>query len=295
MKRGHAEGSIPVIVNTRSGPDDHTADELRELGHGVTVEEREAAELTTAVEEHLRAGASVIGIAGGDGSIRCAAELLVGTGVTLLPVPGGTHNHFAKLAGIGNIAAVGEALAHGATAKFDVGRANQHVFLNNFALGWYPALVADRDELTSRFGRRLARLLSTLRNAPRAHRFTVTAKGQRYRAWMVFIGNGEHGMGPLSMAQRERPQHHRLDVRIAVARGRLPRVRLVAAVLAGRAATTELLERFLADEITLALRRDGHMALDGEVLPCPRVITIRVEPAALDVMTVGSIAGGADG
>jgi undecaprenyl-diphosphatase len=286
MTSAKPSGPIPVVVNSASGRDDHTADDLRALGPGITVDERDAEDLTAAIEEHQRAGTTVIGIAGGDGSIRCAAQLLAGTGIAILPVPGGTHNHFAKLAGIAEIARVGDAVAHGSIVGLDIGRADGHVFLNNLVLGWYPALVADRDELTSRFGRRVARLLSTLRNVPRAHRFTVSVEEQHYHAWMVFIGNGEHGMGPLSMAQRERPLQHRLDVRVAVARGRLPRARLIAAVLTGRAAKTDLLERFLTDEITLTLRHHAHMALDGEVLPCPPVMTVRVEPGALDVVTL---------
>jgi undecaprenyl-diphosphatase len=278
---------IPVVVNNSSGRQDTTADQLAALDAALRIDERDPAQVVAAVRAYVRDGTPIVGVAGGDGSLRSAAEVLVGTGTTLLPVPAGTRNHFAKLAGIDTIERVPAALAEGEVVPFDVGRmGDDAVFLNNASIGWYAELVADRDQLTSRWGRQLARVLSMVRHVPRAHRFRVTIEGETHRAWVVFIGNGEHGLGPLSLTERERPTHQRLDVRVLRAEGRFARVRVAFAVLVGRAEESDFLVRVTASEITLTLRRPANIALDGEVMTCDRVVSVRVEPAALRVLTL---------
>src|SRR5262249_35769174 len=87
-------------------------------------------------------------VGGGDGSIRCVAEVLAATGVPLAVLPLGTLNHFAKDLGVpldvnGAVAVV----AQGETRKVDIGEVNGRVFLNTSSIGIYPYMVLDRERL----------------------------------------------------------------------------------------------------------------------------------------------------
>src|SRR5207244_9077670 len=85
-------------------------------------------------------------VAGGDGSVAEAANVLAGTGVALAVVPGGTGNLFALNLGLPTDA---EAALHlaltGAARPLDVGRANGHVFLVAAGMGLDARMVQDAD------------------------------------------------------------------------------------------------------------------------------------------------------
>src|SRR6478736_1716860 len=97
-----------VFVNPGSG----RGTELDELAAIITdcrVESCPPAELAERVRGQIDAGASFVGVAGGDGTLRTAAEVLAGTPVALLAVPTGTRNHFAKDFGIATVEDAGAA------------------------------------------------------------------------------------------------------------------------------------------------------------------------------------------
>src|SRR6478736_4771433 len=88
-----------VLVNPASG----TGTEISELEKVFPTCREEPCspdQLGERVRALRDAGVPFIGIAGGDGTLRTAAEVLVGGEVPLLAVPAGTHNHFAKDFGI---------------------------------------------------------------------------------------------------------------------------------------------------------------------------------------------------
>jgi len=98
-----AEVAGIIFVNPAAGPDDLTVDELRNrfVGHEVVAcSPDEVAERTA---DAVKRGVDFVGVAGGDGTIRCAAQQLTGTDVPLLPIPAGTRNHFAKDVGVPEI------------------------------------------------------------------------------------------------------------------------------------------------------------------------------------------------
>ena len=56
-------------------------------------------------------GVPRIGVSGGDGPLQTAAAVLHGSGTTLVPIPGGHLNHFARRLGLDSPAAAAEAAA----------------------------------------------------------------------------------------------------------------------------------------------------------------------------------------
>src|SRR5687767_8593603 len=102
-----------VLVNPRSGPDETSASEVAEHFPGHRVELVTGGQVEEAAREALEEPAEFLAVAGGDGTIRCAAGVLAGTGVPLVPVPAGTRNHFARHVGIESLELAGQAAAGG--------------------------------------------------------------------------------------------------------------------------------------------------------------------------------------
>jgi diacylglycerol kinase family enzyme len=92
------------------------------------------------------AGATVLGMAGGDGSLATVARVAADRDLPLLCLPAGTLNHFARDAGL-NVDDPGDALralAGGREKRVDLGELNdEHTFVNVVSLGLYAEMVAD--------------------------------------------------------------------------------------------------------------------------------------------------------
>ncbi|MCJ7710697.1 MAG: hypothetical protein MUQ32_07665, partial [Chloroflexi bacterium] len=99
-------------------------DALRARGHRevVVVETGAPEEIRQAAATAVRDGASVIAVAGGDGTLRDAAAAIAGTGVSMGIVPCGTGNLYASSIGVPrNIDRAVAALATGVPLAFDMG------------------------------------------------------------------------------------------------------------------------------------------------------------------------------
>lgn len=101
------------------------------------------ADLGDLVRAALAADADVIGVAGGDGSLALAADLVSRAGVQLVCVPSGTRNHFAMDLGLDrdNPLAALDAFGPARLQTVDMARVNGTAFLNNVSMGVYGAVV----------------------------------------------------------------------------------------------------------------------------------------------------------
>lgn len=280
-------GEGVVFVNRRSGGGSADADEVAACFPDDRVVECAGPELGAAVGDAVRAGSvAFVGVAGGDGSIRCAASVLVGTGVPLLAVPAGTRNHFARELGIETVADAARAAAAGCIRPVDVGDVNGEPFVNNSSIGFYAALVRDRTRHERRLPRAAADAAAAWAQARHGHRFTVAVDGDRYRAWLAFVGNGCYGDRVTDLAARRALDEGTLDVRVLRADAPLARTRAVAALLLGRLGRSPLLVPRLAPEVVLDLpgRATVDVALDGEVVRLTPPLRYAVLPGALTVV-----------
>ena len=134
-----------VLVNPSSGGGATEIGELERVFPTCRVESCPPDQLADRVRAEREAGAAFVGVAGGDGTLRTAAEVLVGGETALLAVPAGTRNHFAKDFGITTLEDAGEAVRTGTAHPIDVGRVNERSFLNNSSLGAYPRMVERRE------------------------------------------------------------------------------------------------------------------------------------------------------
>ena len=89
------------------------------------------------------AGADVIGVAGGDGSMAPVAAVAARYDIPFVCVPAGTRNHFAFDLGIDRHDVVGalDAFRHGDERRIDMASVNGRLFVNNVSMGWYGKVV----------------------------------------------------------------------------------------------------------------------------------------------------------
>jgi undecaprenyl-diphosphatase len=269
-----------VIVNERSGPGHALPEWLAELPSAPTehVEEAVAEALTYA--QPLR-----VIVWGGDGTVRATAKAVAGTDATLLPAPGGTHNHFARHVGITNLDELAAAREANIIRLLDVGYVNDEIFLNNANVGWYVELVRRREMYERRLPRRVAKVASTLVQMPRTHRIAIDVDNEPVVAWMVWIGNGRYILEPTKLAEREELRDGVLDVRVLPARRPFPRARAVLALIRREAGGHPSLRRWTATGVELRPHGDSHrimrVACDGEVVELMTPLRFRSEPRVL--------------
>lgn len=256
-----------ILVNPAAGPDDLTVDELRKRFSGHDVVECTPDEVADRTADAVKRGVDFVGVAGGDGTIRCAAQELTGTDVPLLPIPAGTRNHFAKDVGVPEIDDAVDA-SKGEVIRVDIGEVNEQRFVNNSSIGIYPRIVVRREAHEKRLPKGVANLVAVWEQVRRrGQRFGVDVDGRTCEAWMVFVGNGRYGEGLIDLADRESLDSNQLDVRIALADKPMARLRLLLALLVGRLVHSQLLEHMTTSAVTIDVEGRGtvEVALDGEV------------------------------
>jgi undecaprenyl-diphosphatase len=277
------DGLVVVINAGAESTGDVAGDLQRQISDALPRAEVVLCEEPDRIEEALKEAAGrarVLGVAGGDGTVSCAAGIALAGDLPLLVVPAGTLNHFAGEVGIADAESALEAVAGGSAVQLSVAQAGEELpFLNTFSLGVYPELVHRREKREKVLGKWPAlavALVEVLRGAEPAH---VEVDGNARRVWLLFGGNGRYHPSGFAPSWRERLDEDVVDVRIVDATRRLARTRLVAAVLTGRLGRCRVYEERVVRRMEIRfLDPDPKLARDGETQPAPKVITL--EPAA---------------
>jgi undecaprenyl-diphosphatase len=277
---------VVAVVNPLSGPGRSTglADEIRALLPDADVVELEQDADIAASMSAAAARAEVLAVAGGDGTVNCAAHCAMEHGVPLLVLPAGTFNHFAKDLDLSDLDAAQQALALGRAVTVDVGEADGRPFLNTASLGHYAEFVAVREHWERRLGKPLAAVLALVVVARRSAPLEVEIDGVHRRLLMFFVGSNAYTPRGFVPRGRRSLDTGVLDVRLLDERhgGSLT------AVLAG-ALGLDLRRRSgyserLTPEVTVeVLAEPARLACDGEVFDAPRRVVLRMRPAALTV------------
>ena len=114
-----------LIVNPSSGTDSPSAAELRDAASARGVDVRLLEDGDDLQELARSAGADVLGMAGGDGSLAAVAEVAIEQDVPFVCIPFGTRNHFARDLGLDRDDPLGALAAfdEGVERRVDVARA----------------------------------------------------------------------------------------------------------------------------------------------------------------------------
>lgn len=276
---------VVAVVNPRSGPggDSDVADRLRELLPDAELIQLGEDDDLPSVFASAAERAEVLAVAGGDGTIRCAAEAAMKRDVPLLVVPAGTFNHFARDLDLDEVEDAVEALTAGRAVRIDVGEVDGVPFLNTASVGSYPQFVAFRERWEGRLGKPIAAALALIKVARSTPPLEVEIAGDRKKLALLFVGNGLYQ--PRGFVPRTRPRLDTglLDVRLLDAR----RGTMIGAVLAGMSADLRRSSGYVErHERTFRLRLLGEpkrLARDGEVADAPEDVHFSVRAGALTV------------
>ena len=260
---------VVLVVNPASGGGTgaRVIDEVRE-----SLPRTEIVELgdDDDVEEALRKAVSraeVLAVAGGDGTVSCAAGVAVEAGVPLAVFPGGTFNHFAKDIGCDSVGKTVDAVRKGSVACVDLVCLNErHLVINTASIGAYPAFVQTREKLEHKIGKPLAGLYSMLHTLRRDEPVRIAYDNKTLQTSLFFVGNSTYLPSGFAPSRRTRMDDGLLDVRILETGRRFSRVRILASLALGRLERSPLYHEMRVPEFTLkSVDGPTTLAHDGEV------------------------------
>jgi diacylglycerol kinase family enzyme/membrane-associated phospholipid phosphatase len=234
-------------------------------------------------------GARVLGVAGGDGTVNCAAGIAMDHGLPLAVFPAGTLNHFAGDLGVDSVADVAESVATGAAVQVCVATAGDDLhFLNTFSIGVYPELVRRREARESLLGKWPALAVALAEVLGRAEPTRLEIDGVRRDVWLLFGGNGRYHPKGFAPSWRERLDESVVDVRMVDAAQPWARTRLVLAVLVGGLGRSRVYQEEVVERMRLrVLDGEPELARDGESQPARRDLELRIDDRALTVYRPG--------
>lgn len=280
-----ADGTgLVLIVNCSAGS---ASDDLAEsLGKNLPAAEIIVASADDDLEGLFRdaaARAVILGVAGGDGSVRLAAGIAGHAGLPLLVVPAGTFNHFATDLGVGSVDDALTALASGDSVLVDVAVADGEAFLNTASVGAYADLVTAREEFEPAVGKWPAMVIALLAVLRDSRPVDLLVNGRQRRVWLLFAGNCRYEPSGAAPGYRPDLADGTLDVRLIDGSQPLARTRLVAAVLLGTLGRCRVYRTWSAQTLRIAAPGTSSLplSLDGEVTERKSAISLLKRPKKL--------------
>lgn len=290
-----------LIANERSGlmlernlTGEDLARLLGEAGLACTVATIDGTRTVAAlIEAALLDGADTVIVAGGDGTVRGAAEALAGTAAVLGVLPCGTMNLLAKDLGMPlDLEAAAVALARGRVSAIDLGEVNGEVFTCASILGMPARLARFRERMRARRGpcRWLVLARPTLRTLARTRRLSVLIQrpGRRPRrtgARAIAVSVGHYGEALGQVFTRPRLDDGVLGMHLVRRTGPVAVARMLARMLLGRWRGDPDITTASVREIVVHSPRPVLRVLnDGEIRLMPSPLNYRVRRKALRVI-----------
>jgi diacylglycerol kinase (ATP) len=273
---------------SRSQQDDPLAQYAREAGlEPEIIRTQNAAHLRQLLTERVVGKVGKVALAGGDGTIHTAVQVLARSGVVLGVLPQGTANNFATALRLPmDLPSAFRVLAEGEERDVDLGEAQGEFFTEAAGVG----LFAEALTLSGSGGRTKSLLrtviaVARLWLAPRSYRLSIELDGERRteEALMVTVANSFRLGYAIPIAPTARVTDGLLDVVIL---GPLTRAEMISYYKAIRAQShTHLpkVELYKAREVRISARRALGVHVDDRVRR-RTPITLQVAPAALKVM-----------
>jgi diacylglycerol kinase family enzyme len=235
----------------------------------------------------IEAGAALVIVAGGDGTVRACAEALTGGTVPLAILPAGSANLTARALGIPG--PLGSALAvafGGRNRAIDLGSADGAVFAAMAGIGLDAAVVGAAHRLAKRLAGWPAYAVAAAGQLlRRPATFTIRVddgEPQTRRAHCVTVGNSGALPGGFAVMPDARLDDGRLDVVVLAPAGLPGWAGVGYRIAVGSRRDDGQLERFQAT--TVEIKAEGPKLprqLDGEVIEMSSELSVRVLPGAL--------------
>ena len=291
---------IPAFINPESG----TAEGAREaLAAGpFDIHEIPPKDLSGKIEEAVNGGSPRILIAGGDGTIRTAVEVVAGTGVELGVLPSGTLNHFAKDHDLPlDLAEAAKVAATASAGPVDVGRVGEHLFPGTSSIGAYVMFMRSRERLEPRLGRKISTFIAGIVTFFRMPTIAVEVEiggiKKIYRTPLLFVAVGERELKLPTLGGRVKGGKRGLHVMVVQGRRRARIFMLALDAFSNgvrEASRTPHLDAFMVDRCAIRMRRrHTRISFDGEAQTIDTPLEYELERDVL--LLVGGHSAGSDG
>lgn len=224
-------------------------------------------------------------VCGGDGTISTVAADVIASGAVLVPIPGGTLNHFTKDLGIEQD--VGEAIRTMKRARItsvDVGSVNDRYFLNNSSIGMYARSLAVRERLDNTFHKWVSAAVAVCKELYHFRSYTIQLDGRKIRTPLIFVGNNEYRLDQGEFGNRTKLDEGILSLVVSQheSRARLF-FDIIQIGLRGSFDSNELLIT-KTNKVTLGLKKRAiNVSVDGERILMSAPLVYRVHEKALRI------------
>lgn len=248
-----------------------------------------ADEARRAVQDGFR----IVVAAGGDGTVAGVAHALAGTDVALAVLALGTFNYFARGLGMPeDPEAAARAILSGAPHDIAVGTLNGRVFLNNVAIGLYPAILEEREATYARYGRyRILAHIASLRTILRFQRpyrmvLQQDETQHRIRTPMLFVARSAYQLDQFGLEGARAISDDRFVMFLAPQQTRLGFLRLAWKLIRRKVdhGRDVIVSTPREIGVTVPGRRRISVALDGEKLKMR--LPLRIEIAEHDLQVI---------
>jgi diacylglycerol kinase (ATP) len=240
------------------------------------------------VKRALGAGAELIFVWGGDGTVQRCIDVVAGSDAALAILPAGTANLFATNLDIPQDIQRDVAIGlYGNRRKLDVGRFNGERFGVMAGAGFDASMIhAVNGGLKDRFGRVAYVWTGSKSLRAKPFRAKIAIDGTSWysgAASCILVGNVGRLFGGVEVFDDARPDDGRLEIGVVNADGVGDWARVLARTVVGHADTSPLVRATTAKKIKVELDRKVLYEVDGGDRVKVRRFTIKVEPKAVTV------------
>ncbi|MBI5088148.1 MAG: YegS/Rv2252/BmrU family lipid kinase [Actinobacteria bacterium] len=284
---------VAIVANTKKVKPKQVQALQRALRDaGVTsIERREISKGSAATKEAKKAlkhGADVVVACGGDGTVRAAAQALVGSDAALAVLPAGTANLFASALSIGDDPSDLAGLIAGDVRRvLDTGRCNDLTFNVMAGAGFDAAMIDDADEHKERLGM-LSYIRASAKAAPERKPFDMSVRidgdtGFEGAASCILVGNIGTLKGGLEAFPDSSPTDGLLDVAVLSASGLRDWANLMFSAVRHRQQLNGHAQLWTGKEVTVKTGAKHRFELDGGVKGTADRLDFEIVPASLRV------------
>ena len=237
--------------------------------------------------ESASGGADAVFSHGGDGTLREAAAGLLGTGVPLAPIPGGTVNVIAIALGLPqDPLRAASRFADAETLEMDIGVCGQEIFLMQTSAGLDAHIMGNlAPALKRRLGKAAVAYSGLLNFSSYGYpSIDLIADGRHLSASMIAICNLPYYGGSFQLAPGASISDQALDLVVFRGEGRLKTLGFARDVALGRHLGRSDVELIRVQEVTLQGPGDLPVQLDGDTLPIHLPVTVGLHPETLRIL-----------
>ncbi|RVT89511.1 diacylglycerol/lipid kinase family protein [Sphingomonas crocodyli] len=243
--------------------------------------------LIETVEKAVAKRPPMLIVGGGDGSLSCSVDSLVGTDVVFGILPLGTANSFARTLGIPlEVQGAVDVIARGARRRVDVGMIDDDYYCNCAAIG-LSTKIGDRippvlKKTLGRLGYLIWASYQSLKFKGFKLTVTIDGKSETLKVVEVRIANGPYH-GGVALVDEADPQSGEIVVQAVVGSSPTQLGWSWFASWLRLKARKDTTREFHGQEIRIETQPPQKISIDGEVL-AKTPVTARIARAAVEVM-----------